>query len=167
MSHHSPEIFPRKVLYAFAALIGFSLVLVATARLTGLGISHVPTEPVVEALDIQFVNRDDGALIVRAAADDTIIQVLEPGSNQFIRGVLRATARERRAHQVAADRPFQVARFADGHLSLRDPSTGWSIELRSFGPTNEGAFAAILNARKSASVHSQTTVTAAQTPPSR
>ena len=56
-------------------------------------------------------------------------------------------ARARRSRGVGDDTPFQVARLADGRLILRDLGTGQVIELRSFGPTNEGAFAALLDAR--------------------
>jgi putative photosynthetic complex assembly protein len=154
---------PRKALIAFAALIGFSLVLVTAARITGIGISHAPPDPVVQSLDVQFDGRADGSLVVRAVEDGATITVLEPGSNQFIRGVLRAVARERRRHGVSDERPLQLARLADGRLTVRDPSTSQVIELRSFGPTNEGAFAAILDARGSAPAHPQTPVTAAET----
>ncbi len=147
MSDHSHNLMPRKMLIAIASLIGFSLVLVITARLTGLGISHVPLAPVVQSLDLRFEGQGDAALTVRAVADGTVIKVLEAGSNQFIRGVLRSTARARRSRGVDDDTPFQVARLADGRLILRDLGTGQVIELRSFGPTNEGAFAALLDAR--------------------
>ena len=162
MSNPSPELFPRKVLIAFAALIGFSLVLVTAARITGLGISHVPSEPVVQSVELRFEDQPDGAILVRDVADGAVIATLEPGSNQFLRGVRRAMARGRRAHGVAEDRPFQVARLGDGRHTISDPDTGRVFELRSFGPTNEGAFAALLDAARPPAP-AEPPVTAAQT----
>jgi putative photosynthetic complex assembly protein len=166
MSNPSPELFPRKVLIAFAALLGFSLVLVTTARITGIGISHVPPEPVVQSVDLRFEDQADGAIVVAAVADGAVIATLAPGSNQFLRGVRRSMARERRAHRVAEDRPFQIARLADGRHTIRDPDTGRVFELRSFGPTNEGAFAALLDAARPPASASPP-VTAAQGPQPR
>lgn len=163
MSDHYNNLMPRKALIAFAALIGFSLVLVIAARVTGVGMSHVPPDPVVQSLDVKFDPRDDGSLVVRAADDGATIKVIEPGSEQFVRGILRAVGRERRSHSVASDSPLQIARLADGRLTVRDLYTKKVIELRAFGPTNEGAFAAILDARQPVTAQPQTPVTAAQT----
>jgi putative photosynthetic complex assembly protein len=163
MSDPSNTLMPRKLLLAIAALIGFTLVLVTVARLTGLGLSHVPPEPVAQSLDLRFEPRDDGALVVRAVADGTTIKVIAPDTEQFIRGVLRAAARDRRAHHAGADEPFQVARLTDGRYTLRDLATGRIIELHSFGPTNEGAFAALLTAGRPVATPPPTPATAAQT----
>jgi putative photosynthetic complex assembly protein len=162
MSDSHNNLMPRKALIAFAALIGFSLVLVIAARVTGMGISHAPAQPVVKSLDVRFEPRDDGALLVLAVDDGAIVKVLAPGSNQFLRGVLRAVARERRRHGLGGAGALQVARLADGRLTVRDPETSKVIELKSFGPTNEGAFAAILDARGPAPAHLPP-VTAAET----
>jgi putative photosynthetic complex assembly protein len=148
MTNPPTELFPRKVLIAFAALIGFSLLLAATARITGFGISHVQPEPVVQSVDLRFEDQADGAIVVRDVANGAVIATLAPETNQFLRGVRRAMARERRAHRVAEDRPFQIARLADGRHTIRDPDTGRVFELRSFGPTNEGSFAALLDAAR-------------------
>jgi putative photosynthetic complex assembly protein len=40
--------------------------------------------------------------------------------------------------------PVRIVRFADGRLGLRDPATGWRVELISFGSTNRDAFEALL-----------------------
>jgi putative photosynthetic complex assembly protein len=165
MSDHSNPLMPRKVLVAFASLILFSVVLVGAARLTGYGMSQVPQEPIVKSVDLRFEDRADGALVVRDAKDGSVVKVIEPGSDQFIRGILRAQVRMRHSYGVAVDQPYQVARLADGRLSVRDLATGRVIELRSFGPTNEGAYAALLDARDGAPA--QAPVTAAQTVPPR
>jgi putative photosynthetic complex assembly protein len=145
MSDHSRnEPFPRKPLIAVAALIGFSLVLVAGARLSGLSASQAPPSAVSEQIDLRFEDRADGAVTVLRAEDAELVAVLAPGSNGFVRGVLRGMARERRSRDVGEEVPFRLARLADGRLTLQDLATGRVIELKAFGPDNEAAFAALL-----------------------
>ena len=72
--------------------------------------------------------------------------VLPPGSNGFIRGVMRGLARERMLHGIDAAPPFRLIRWADGRLSLEDTATGRLIDLAAFGPTNAQAFARLLTA---------------------
>ena len=79
-----------------------------------------------------------------ANRDDRLVDVLAPGTNGFVRGVLRGLVRERRADRVGPQPPFRLTRWADGRLSLDDPSTGRHVDLEVFGPTNSGAFAQIL-----------------------
>lgn len=138
------EPFPRKPLIAVAALIGFSLVLVTGARLSGLSASQAPPSPVSEQVDLRFEDRADGAVTVFRAEDAELVAVLAPGSNGFVRGVLRGMARERRSRDASEAIPFRLARLADGRLTLQDLATGRVIELKAFGPDNEAAFAALL-----------------------
>lgn len=145
MSDHSrDEPFPRKPLIAVAALIGFSLLLVAGARLVGLSASQAPRSAVSERIDLRFEDRADGAVTVFRAEDTELVAVLPPGSNGFVRGVLRGMARERRSRGVGEEVPFRLARLADGRLTLQDLATGRVIELKAFGADNEAAFAALL-----------------------
>jgi putative photosynthetic complex assembly protein len=63
----------------------------------------------------------------------------------FISGVHRALTRERMLAKVEGNPPVRIVRFADGRLGLRDPATGWRVELIGFGDTNREAFAALLD----------------------
>jgi putative photosynthetic complex assembly protein len=135
---------PRKALIAIAALIGFSLLVVVVARLTGYNASQMPDSPIVVSRDLRFSDAPDGALLVLEVGTGSKLASLPPGNAGFVRGVLRAMHRERHIRHVADDVPFRLARLADGRLTLKDLGTQRSIELNSFGPTNEGAFAAFL-----------------------
>jgi putative photosynthetic complex assembly protein len=73
-----------------------------------------------------------------------LVDTLQPGTNGFVRGVLRGLVRERRAERIGPAPPFRLTRWADGRLSLDDPSTGRHVDIEVFGPTNAGAFADIL-----------------------
>ena len=137
-------ILPREALIAAAALILFALVAVSAARISGVSTSQVAYSPVVRALDLRFDDRADGAVLVHSAQTGASIAELAPASNGFVRGVLRSLVRERRARGLGDDRAFQLARHADGRLTLEDLATGRVIELNSFGPDNEGAFAALM-----------------------
>jgi putative photosynthetic complex assembly protein len=125
-------------------LLGLSLAMVGIARITGYEPAKPAQSVVVESRDLRFVDRSDGAVLVYANPGDRLIDVLQPGTNGFVRGVLRGLVRERRADHVGAAPPFRLTRWADGRLSLDDPSTGRHVDLEVFGPTNAGAFAQIL-----------------------
>lgn len=147
MSHsHQNQAFPRSALLAAAALVAIALVSAAATRIAGGYVMERPPSVAAESSDLRFADRNDGAVIVTRVPDGSTIAVLDPGTNGFVRGVLRGLARERRFRGVSAEEPFRLTRWADGRLSLEDPSTGRNIELRAFGPTNEVAFARLLMA---------------------
>lgn len=138
---------PLAALLGAAALIGFSLLAVTTARITGVGASgRAAPSPAVEARDLRFEDRVDGAVLVYDGSGEDLVAVVEPGEGGFVRGVLRALARERRAHDAGQAAPFRLARRVDGRLTLEDMTTGRVIELVAFGPTNLDAFARLLSA---------------------
>ena len=67
-----------------------------------------------------------------------------PGTENFVRGVLRGLVRERHSRDIGSDIPFRVARHQDGALILEDPATGRRINLWAFGPDNVKPFARLL-----------------------
>ncbi len=99
---------------------------------------------IVERRDLRFEDRADGAVLIYSSPQDRLVDTLPPGTNGFVRGVLRGLVRERRADHIGAAPPFRFTRWADGRLSLDDPSTGRHVDLEVFGPANAGAFADIL-----------------------
>jgi putative photosynthetic complex assembly protein len=129
-----------------AALLLLSLLLVSVARWSGHGPEKLPASAVIESYELRFEDRADGAVLVYLSAGDRLVDTLQPGTNGFVRGVLRGLVRERRADHVGPTPPFRLTRWADGRLSLDDPTTGRHVDLEVFGPTNAGAFADILMA---------------------
>jgi len=136
--------FPRGALIGAAALIVFTLCAALVGRVTGLGMTQSAPGNVVDARDLRFEDRADGAVVVLDARADRVVEVLPPGTNGFARGVLRSLARERRSHAIGAEPPFRLTRFTDGRLSLEDLATGRRIDLEAFGPTNAGVFARLV-----------------------
>jgi putative photosynthetic complex assembly protein len=135
---------PRGALVGAVALVALSLALVGLARMTGYRPAQPPASAVIDSRELRFVDRADGAVLVYSGADDRLVDTLQPGTNGFVRGVLRGLVRERRADHIGPTPPFRLTRWADGRLSLDDPSTGRHVDLEVFGPTNAGAFAQIL-----------------------
>ena len=78
------------------------------------------------------------------ASSDQLLVSLQPGTENFIRGVMRGLARERRSHSLDRETPFRIARHSDGRLTLQDLATGRRIDLQAFGPTNVGSFERLL-----------------------
>lgn len=142
--------FPRGALLGAAALLAVAIVGVASGRFLGVGVVEMPAPAPAASRELRFEDRADGAVVVRDAADDGVIAVFEAGQGGFVRGVLRGLARERRSHHVGPEPPFRLLRSDSGQLFLDDPATGRRIGLDAFGPTNAGAFAALLEARPEA-----------------
>ena len=142
---HDPTL-PRGALIGAAGLVLLSLLMVGVARLTGYEPAAPPASRVVESYDLRFEDRADGAVLVYDSTDGALAYTVLPGTNGFVRGVLRGLVRDRRADHIGPTPPFRLTRWADGRLSLDDPSTGRHVDLEVFGPTNAGAFADILTA---------------------
>ena len=143
---HEPVV-PRGGVFAAAALILFALAAVTTVRLTGVGGIHMALPAVVESRDLQFEDGQNGAVLVFDASGHRLVDTLAPGSNGFIRVVMRGLARERRLGDIGAQPPFRLTRYAGGQITLTDTSTGKQIDLGAFGATNTEAFARLMNLR--------------------
>ena len=135
---------PRGGIIAAAALVLFSLATVTTARLTGTGGVHMTLPPAAESRDLQFEDAQDGAVLVYDAHDRQLVDTLAPGSNGFIRVVLRGLARERKRGDIGRQPPFRLTRFVNGQITLTDTSTGKLIDLDAFGSANTEAFARLM-----------------------
>lgn len=136
--------FPKGALVGAAALIGFTMLVVGAARVTGTVSPALPGTESVESLALHFEDRADGAVVVIDDADERVIDVLEPGSNGFVRGALRGLARERHRRDIGPQSPFILTYWDNERVSLHDPMTGARIDLGAFGPTNQWAFARLL-----------------------
>ena len=143
--------FPRGALFGALAVVVITVAAAGAGRFTDLGRSEAPRAATVESHDLYFQDRNDGAVEVLDAAKGKVILVLEPGTNGFVRGVMRGLVRDRKLREIGPDTPFQLVRWDDGRLTLDDPATGREIDLGAFGPTNLGAFARILLAAEETS----------------
>lgn len=139
--------FPRGMLIAVALLLGFTILAVAVARLTGFDPSQAPVSPEVVVRDLSFVEVGQGDLAVYDAESRVLLETLPPGEDGFIRGLLRTLERERTKHSVAQDGPYRLSLRENGRFTLEDQTTDFFIDLRAFGPTNETAVGRFLSAQ--------------------
>ena len=108
-----------------------------------------PVSTPISARYLSFSDRSDGAVVIYDAGpqglgpNSTLIETAT-GQNGFLRGTLRGFARTRHAEGIGASAPFLLTAWADGRLTLQDPSTGRRADLEAFGPTNVAVFAHLL-----------------------
>ena len=92
---------------------------------------------------LRFDDRADGAVVVSLAGSGQVLDVMT-GQNGFLRGTLRGFARTRRQDGLGSGPPLRLTGYADGRLTLFDPSTGRAVELEAFGSQNEAVFVRLL-----------------------
>lgn len=136
---------PKGALLSAIALVLFALVTVTVSRLTGVGSTRMTLPAVIESRDLQFEDGKDGAVLVFDAHDRQLVESLAPGTNGFVRVVLRGLARERRVNEIGQQPPFRLSRFENGQMTLLDTATNKQIDLAAFGSSNAGAFARLMN----------------------
>ena len=140
---HDPEKVPLPFLIAAGLLVGATMLLVGINQLTK-GDGDAQTADAVVMQELRFEDQANGSIAIYAGPDDKALKIVEPGTNGFLRGTLRALVRERRLNGIGDQAPFRLVRRADGSLTLDDPATGRSINLNAFGPSNYGVFASLL-----------------------
>jgi putative photosynthetic complex assembly protein len=136
---------PRGPLYAIGAVLLLVLVGVAGVRMSGTPI-RTPDAEAVAVRSLRFEDRRDGSVAVLDARNGQQIESIQ-GEAGFLRGALRAMARERRKQGLGSEPAFELIARADGRLTLSDPATAERVDLESFGPTNAGAFRRLLTAQ--------------------
>jgi putative photosynthetic complex assembly protein len=127
---------------AVALLLIGTFVTIGVSRLQG-NTQEVTAEPAKKIRQLRFVDQPDGAVAAIDVTSGQLVQRFE-GEQGFLRGTLRAMARQRKLNGVGAAEPFELILHADGRLTLHDPATGTKIALESFGSSNVGVFARLL-----------------------
>jgi putative photosynthetic complex assembly protein len=142
--HFDAQPLPRAVLLGAALLVIGSILAVSAGRYSDVGVTHMPTAHAVLTRSLRFDDRDDGAVVVVDINQHQQIEVFQPGTSGFVRGVMRGMARARRLAGIDAEPPFQLTRWSDGRMSIQDPTTGVIVNLEVFGPSNSAPFAHLL-----------------------
>lgn len=136
------DTFPRWVLWTTAFLLLFTLGAVALTRITGNGPDQLAAATIAERL-LRFEDSANGGVAVIDGETGQLLTTMT-GEQGFLRGSLRALARDRISRKVGPEQPFKLIARTDGRLTLFDPVTGQRIDLESFGPTNAAVFAPFL-----------------------
>lgn len=137
---------PRGALIGAAALVAFTILAALAGRVTGAGAVRLDRGTELVGRDLRFEDGPGGEVIIRTAADGRVVDVLAPQTNAFVRSTMRGLVRVRKHEHLGADAPFRLSRLADGRLRLQDAATRRQIDLKAFGPSNVGAFSAIMDA---------------------
>ena len=123
------------------SLLLLVLLAVGWARWQGLVVRFEDAPPLWQR-ELRFVDASNGdVLAIDVRSDETVARFA--GEQGFVRGTLRALARERGRRGLGADAPLQMVAQSDGRLTLRDPSTGERIGLEAFGSSNLAVFASL------------------------
>lgn len=144
---NTPDSFPRWVIWTVGFLLLFSLISVGLVRITGNGPDQLAAAVVSERL-LRFEDRSSGGVAVIDGSTGKLLTTMT-GEQGFLRGSIRALARERTSRRLGPEQPFQLIARTDGRLTLFDPTTGQRIDLESFGPTNAGVFLPFLSMQPS------------------
>jgi putative photosynthetic complex assembly protein len=135
---------PKGAILGAFALIAFAVVTVSVGRWTGIGTVHFDHASPVQSTSLRFEDRADGGIAVIAPSSGVVLGIIEPGTDGFIRTVLRSLAFDRQRHHIGSGPGFTLNTWSDRHATLDDPSTGRSIDLAAFGKTNMQAFSNLM-----------------------
>ena len=145
---------PKPFLYAAITLVVMVFGFAIAARFFNIGRFDSAPYAAVESTWLRFVDAEDGAILVydaQSASEKPMIRIA-PETNQFLRGAMRSMARKRRASSVSPEQPFVLTKWADGRITLDDPSTKGQISIESFGPTQVASFVALLPSTRAAAM---------------
>ena len=106
-------------------------------------LEHQADASIVAKKMLHFRDLPSGAVGVISADNGQMIAQVE-GQAGFVRGILRALARDRRIRQISSDDAFELISRTDGRLTLIDLATNNRIDLESFGKDNAAEFATFL-----------------------
>ena len=124
------------------SLVLLVLVAVAWARWSGEPLPVQEDAPVTWQRSLQFSDAPNGDVLALNPSDGAEVARFA-GEQGFVRGTLRALARERKRRGLGPEAPVQLLAHRDGRLILLDPSTGERIGLEAFGSSNRAVFAAL------------------------
>lgn len=97
-----------------------------------------------ETLQLRFVDQPDGTVVAVDANSGRNLEQVEIGKGGFIRVTMRSFALERKQRGIGNEVPFTLTRHTNGALILSDETTGRTMLLNAFGPSNEGVFAELI-----------------------
>lgn len=133
-------------LYGAGILGILALILVAGASITGSGKAPLMQSEPVASRTLAFVQRDDRAIVVSDPKKNAVVAVVKPGRDGFVPVVVKAFEVKRKQKGIAPETPFELIRWADGRLTLEDPSTNQVIRLDGFSSLNKKSFGKLMTA---------------------
>jgi putative photosynthetic complex assembly protein len=144
---------PRWPIGWLFGLMTACLLLVALAQQQGWH-ETAPEAKTVWELSLKFEDLPNGDVRVTETESGKTLAVFS-GEQGFLRGSLRAMARQRRIAQTDLQAPLTLRALDDGRLMLLDPTQEARIDLDSFGPSNKAVFMGLRSSSAHASVQQE------------
>lgn len=142
---------PRAFLIGAAAMAAIALVAAFVGRASDVGAFRMEESPTVESRLLTILDGGVGHATVKDATTGDLLAATNPGLEQgFVWGALNGLSYGRKQIGAPADAPYELARRADGRITLTDLMTGQKVFLDSFGYGNAAAFARLFNHREAA-----------------
>jgi putative photosynthetic complex assembly protein len=140
------ERIPKPLLYGVGGLVIVTLLGVTALRVAGVEpIAQPPLAEAVQTETVIIVEVPGGGVALHDPADNVALASLPVNEDGFVRGIRRVLDRVRMQHGVEGNGPVTLIRWNDGRYSLRDPATGWQIELKGFGQSNLETFVQLMS----------------------
>ena len=126
---------PRFITVSAAILLGFSILMAAVSKQTGIGRTPDTTEHVRVRM-LSFERQTDNSMLIRDSASQQVLDTLPSADEGFIPGALRGLLFERRRHDKPINAPFKLVASPGQGIALIDPTTGLYVQLEAFGREN-------------------------------
>lgn len=142
---------PRAFLIGAAAMAVIALTAAFVGRTADVGTFRMADSPVVESRLLTILSPSIGHATVKDAVTGDLLRVTSPGVEEgFVWGAVNGLSYGRKQVKAPDDAPYELARRADGRLTLTDLVTGQKVFLDSFGYGNAAAFARLLERKEAA-----------------
>lgn len=93
---------------------------------------------------LYFVDEEEGIIRVDDASTGEMIARYQTNQGGFVRATARSLVSARQMRGIGPEVPFELVRWNDGTLTLRDSETGRAVELSNFGDLNHEIYAGML-----------------------
>ena len=150
--YEEDEVTVHRVPLILAGILIVSVLALTTSVTLGfVERQSIPTEAraaagtmATETRSLRFFDEEDGTVRVEDAFSQEVIASFGPGTGGFVRSSVRSLVHQRRINGIGRATPFELIEWDNGELTLRDTTTGSTVELASFGADNRAVFAAML-----------------------
>ena len=137
------DMIPRPLLRAMLGLVLATLAMTTYAVVTDRAHVGTPADAAVVA-ERAVILQGGGARKVRVLdVNGAVLMDLPHGG--FITVIQNGLERARTVARADQSAPVRIVEYANGRLSVIDDTTGWSVELGSFGSDNRAAFEKLIH----------------------
>ena len=158
MSFTEPEErpIPPAIIIGGGLVMAVSLLAVSSARIGVAPRQAKPAAAAVAAYDFRVAAPNAAGLeTVMSARNGAPVAPLAAKGDDFLPSLVDKLRQERVLKGAPSAPPFRLVRFADGRVSLEDPSTGRELNLESFGSVNEANAARLIDEGQAVDARSQ------------